>query len=369
MNKRVEFHVLQNFAPANLNRDDTGAPKDTVFGGARRGRISSQALKRAVRMYMQDSGLVPPQARSYRTKRLLNLLAKALEVRGADTTAASEAAQAVIETIGAPKKLRLREGKTEYLLFVGQAELEMIADATWKQMEATSGVKFRPEKALAEEIESILIKKGRGAIDVALFGRMLANLPEANADASCQVAHAISTHRVDREFDYYTAVDDLKPNDTAGADMIGTIEFNSACYYRYSVVDLQQLIENLGDPQLARRALESYANAVVEAIPTGKQNSFAAHNPPSTVLVTIRSGQAPRNLANAFEEPVYGKDRGFVAESVRRLGDYLQMVDGAYGKADSSILLDLTGVFPQHNGMVTVHSLTELVDAVVAAAS
>ena len=83
------------------------------------------------------------------------------------------------------------------------------------------------------------------AIDLALFGRMLADLPEKNTDAACQVAHAISTHAVEREFDFYTAIDDLKPDDTSGADMMGTVEFNSACLYRYAVINWDKLVENL----------------------------------------------------------------------------------------------------------------------------
>lgn len=369
MNERFEFHILQSFAPSNLNRDDTGAPKDAIFGGVRRGRISSQALKRAARMYMQDAGLVPEHARSYRTKRITNLLAGALTTRGAEASAAQAAAAAVIQAIGGTKKMKLKDGKTEYLLFIGHNELERLADAIWRKLQTSGTGKFTVDKGLSGEVESILADGGKGAIDVALFGRMLANLPEANADASCQVAHAISTHRVDRDFDYYTAVDDLKPDDTAGADMIGTVEFNSACYYRFSVIDLQQLAENLGESGLARGALTGYTKAVVEAIPTGKQNSFAAHNAPSMVLALKRLGQAPRNLANAFEAPVTGRGQGLIADSVRRVADYWQVIDEAYGSASAAILLDLTGTFPDRSSVRRVRSLEELCEAVVAASS
>lgn len=146
---------------------------------------------------------------------------------------------------------------------------------------------------------------GGKAVDVALFGRMLADMPEKNQNAACQVAHAISTHAVEREFDFYTAVDDFKPEDTAGADMMGTVEFNSACFYRYAVVDWEKLKLNLqADTDLATKGLRTFMEGFVVAEPTGKQNTFAAHNPTEFVAVSVRRNAAPRNLANAFETAI-----------------------------------------------------------------
>src|SRR5262249_33379271 len=145
---------------------------------------------------------------------------------------------------------------------------------------------------------------GGRAADLALFGRMIANLPERNVEAACQVAHAISTNKMEMEFDFYTAVDDLKPEDTAAAHMLGTVEFHSACFYRYANVDTTQLLTNLGrDADLARGTLQAFLRASVAAIPTGKQNSMAAHNPPSLVLIVVRE-RGQWNLANAFLKPI-----------------------------------------------------------------
>nr|WP_240030536.1 type I-E CRISPR-associated protein Cas7/Cse4/CasC [Thermus scotoductus] len=77
-------------------------------------------------------------------------------------------------------------------------------------------------------------------MDLALFGRMLADRPELGVDAAAQVAHALSTHKVDREFDFYTAVDDLNPKEETGAGMMGDVEFYSATLYRYALVDLEK---------------------------------------------------------------------------------------------------------------------------------
>lgn len=364
-NTRIEFHVLQSFAPANLNRDDTGAPKDALFGGTRRGRISSQSLKRAKRLHMQTGGLIPEHARSYRTKRVSGLLTDALEKRGIERTRAEELVTATLQSIGSSKsKVRVKDQKTDYLLFLGRPELDQMTEALVDYASELGTGKVKVSKELTQQLTKILTDKGKGAVDVALFGRMVADLPEANTDAACQVAHAISTHRVERDFDYYTAVDDLKPDDTAGADMIGTVEFNSSCYYRFSVVDMRQLGENLGDTEGAREAVLAYAKAVAEAIPSGKQNSFAAHNPPSTIMVVRRDKQAPRNLANAFEEAVSPNGVGILNESARRLGEYWEKVDEAYGTADEAWVLDLTGAFPRNGRAKSVGSLGELIEAI-----
>ena len=85
MKKLIEIHVLQNFAPSNLNRDDTGAPKDALFGGTRRARVSSQCLKRAVREYFKglvEQGKLTPEDVATRTKRLSDALVKSLKDKG-----------------------------------------------------------------------------------------------------------------------------------------------------------------------------------------------------------------------------------------------------------------------------------------------
>ncbi len=179
---------------------------------------------------------------------------------------------------------------------------------------------------------------GGKAVDVALFGRMLADMPEKNQNAACQVAHAISTHSVEREFDFYTAVDDLKPEDTAGADMMGTVEFNSACFYRYAVVDWEKLVTNLqDDTELATKGLRAFLEGFVVAEPTGKQNTFAAHNPPELVAVSVRHNTAPRSLANAFETAVrVQKDESLTKESATRLSAKAVALDKLYGTSANS---------------------------------
>ena len=176
-------------------------------------------------------------------------------------------------------------------------------------------------------------KDRTGAPDIALFGRMLADRPDTNIDAACQVAHAISTHKVGVEFDFYTAMDDLKkPEEETGAGMMGTIEFNSACFYRYANIDFKQLKKNLGgDKELAQKTVEAFIRAAVNAIPTGKQNSFAAQNPPSFVFAVVRNSGA-WSLVNAFASPVWvGEKNDLVQNSAAALLDYWGKLVKVYG--------------------------------------
>ena len=238
----IEFHLIQNFAPSNLNRDDTGAPKDAIFGGQRRARVSSQCFKRAIRLKAAESGNIPTEFGSVRTKKLKELLT----LRLADLGHAEAGAQ--IDTALAAAGLKVKEdGKTEYLLFLGQGEIERFADLIHRHWDvlgtAPAGDAKKTKKEAKASAPPEVVKEaknllnGQKAVDVAMFGRMLADLPGVNQHAACQVAHAISTHRVEREFDYFTAVDDKGDIDETGAGMIGQVEFNSATFYRYAVID------------------------------------------------------------------------------------------------------------------------------------
>ncbi len=343
----VELHILQNFAPSNLNRDDTGSPKDCEFGGFRRARISSQCLKRSIRTTFRDQQLLPADDLARRTKRVVDEVAGRLAGRGRDDERARAVVEAALGGIGLAVDDKAR---TQYLLFMGERELASLTDlcdSHWDALGAAIGdgsaegksgkqKKRAAKDAVPAEVNAALRKSldGGRAADLALFGRMLADMPDLNIDAASQVAHAISTNRVSMEFDFYTAVDDLSPRDEPGAGMMGTVEFNSACFYRYANVDLNQLATNLsGDAELARHALEAFIRASVSAIPTGKQNSMAAQNPPSFVLGVVRA-HGPWSLANAFLQPVRpAEGADLVEQSVQALDRYWQQLADMYGES------------------------------------
>ncbi len=339
----VELHILQNFAPSNLNRDDTGAPKDCEFGGYRRARVSSQSWKRAMRTAFGAQGLLPPARLSARTKRLVEELAARFVERGNPEAEARQAAEAAVQGIGFGLETT---GKTKYLLFVAADEIDAVVDVCldhWDELRATGALRLSAgggttgplgREELPADLQAKLQSRldGGRAVDLALFGRMVANLPEKNVDGACQVAHAISTHRVSTEFDFYTAVDDLRPDDTKGADMLGTVEFNSACFYRYLNVDIRQLTANLReDAELARTAVVAFLQAAVTAVPSGKQHSMAAQNPPSLVFAVVRTAGL-WSLANAFVRPVVpDRDGDLVANSIRALDRYWGALADMYG--------------------------------------
>ncbi len=346
MKALLEVHLLQNFAPSNLNRDDTGSPKDAYFGGVRRGRVSSQSFKRAMRMYFKEQELLSGDERGVRTKRFLELLSKRLVKNGRSEEEAQQAVKNTLTAMGTQKSFKFdkkRPELTEYLFPLGEKEIDGLVEIVEQNWDVLSEEKPKVPKELKKQLEGTL--DGGQAVDIALFGRMLANLPEANQYAACQVAHAISTHKVDYDEDFYTAVDDLKPDDNAGADMIGTVEFNSACYYRYAALDLCKLEANLlDDRELALKGIEAFLRSCIYALPTGKQNTFAAHQLPSFIGFTVRQNASPRSLANAFERPVRSSQEGWLKASAEKLVKEWQELDEVFGQGGESGIVNRTDV-------------------------
>lgn len=322
---KIELHIVQNFAPSCLNRDDANAPKDCEFGGFRRARISSQCIKRAVRWHREFQNRAGKHV-ALRTRRIAERIADDV---AEEVGHPAEDIQPIVEQIIANSIVKLgKGGETSVLLFLGEDEIQRITKAVsdaWVKLWAAAE---KGDKALQKAIDAVAkeIDLGTKSVDVALFGRMIAEKPEWNVEAACQVAHAISTHAVNMEMDFYTAVDDLNPQEEPGAGMMGVIEYNSACFYRYSLLDWPQLVSNLGaDVDLARAAAEGYLRGSILAIPTGKQNSMAAHNLPAFVFAVVRESGAPCSLANAFEKPVwvsqYDRDKGLVEKSIEQLDE------------------------------------------------
>jgi CRISPR system Cascade subunit CasC len=344
----VELHILQNFVPANLNRDDTGTPKDCEFGGYRRARISSQALKRAARDLFSSKGLLPPDNLAKRTLRLVEEATKRLHAQGRP----KEQAEQVVNKALTSLDLKVGDDQqTQYLLFLGESEINQLVQVCLEHWDALATVGAPAEPAergrvrqarqaakapIPLEVQKALraVLDGKRAADIALFGRMLADLPDKNRDAACQVAHALSTNKVSMEFDFYTAVDDFLPKGETGAGMMGTQEFTSACFYRYANLDCRQLLENLGNDQaLARKTLDAFLQSFVQAIPTGKVHSNAHQNPPSLVFTVVRDAGL-WSLANAFLKPVSPREAGddLMAASITRLDGYWGSLARMYGE-------------------------------------
>jgi CRISPR system Cascade subunit CasC len=368
---KIELHLLQNFPPSCLNRDDTNSPKDCEFGGVRRARISSQSLKRAMREHFRSAGSIPDEELTVRTKRTVDFMTAELAKLGRTGDGVPQAIELLLQAGNLAVKKEDEERKTQYLLFLPKlnlVDLASLANKNWEKLAAALKVPRQEEptgkdakkakkkekreakdaasEALGEELEKkvrALLFGSSNAPELALFGRMIADEPGVNVDAACQVAHALSTHRVAMEFDFYTAVDDLKPHDDQGADMMGTIQFNSACFYKYSVVDVPQLARTLAgvdaagtltlkDREKAKAATLAYVEAAIHAVPSARQNGMAAWTKPALVLSTVRHRGMPLSLANAFVKPVRpGPGQDLVDESTRALAGHLADLAAMYG--------------------------------------
>lgn len=326
----IDIHILQTVPPSNLNRDDTGSPKSAIYGGIRRARVSSQAWKRVTRKSFKDE--LDAAELGVRSKQLVRLLAERITARSGNLEErAEELAKAVLNAVGI-KKIRpsSKDGpeESEYLVFFSAAQLEAMAQQATEAAgseDVVAELKRRKVKELADRDHSV---------DLALFGRMVAEVPELNVDAAAQVAHAIAVHGTETEYDYYTAVDDTKQGDEeTGAGMIGAVEFNSATLYRYATVDVNRLHDNLGDADATRRAVEAFVKSFVTSMPTGKQNSFANRTLPDAVVVRVRETQ-PINLVGAFEAAVgETTSTGRVREASDRLAKYVREVEESFDES------------------------------------
>ncbi|WP_028647600.1 type I-E CRISPR-associated protein Cas7/Cse4/CasC [Nocardiopsis sp. CNT312] len=349
----IDLHVLQTVPPSNLNRDDTGSPKTAVYGGVRRARVSSQAWKRATRESFQD--LLDPQELGTRTKRVAEFVAKRIVELdpGIERTQAWDlAAQTVQAATGAKVEAVERKVKAAkkagepapapesgYLMFLSARQRDGLAAlAVEGRDDIKAFLKDKENKARAKSIADT-----GHSVDIALFGRMVADGADINVDAATQVAHAISVHEVDSESDYYTAVDDANPEEETGAGMIGTIDFNSATLYRYAAVDVDRLAENLGqgikegagDTEPVRRAVEAFVSGFATSMPSGKVNTFGNHTLPDAVVVTLRDAR-PISYVGAFEKPVDSDTgEGFVEGACRALAAYAAEVERVYGAGDA----------------------------------
>ncbi|MDT0409408.1 MULTISPECIES: type I-E CRISPR-associated protein Cas7/Cse4/CasC [Streptomyces] len=347
----IDVHVLQSVPPSNLNRDDTGSPKSAFYGGVRRARVSSQAWKRATRQAF--SAFLDPRELGVRTRQVPGLLAS--RIRDADSSLSEETAMNLaVETLSAatgskfPVPLRKAEKakkndlpepppESTYLMFLSQRQLDGLAEHA---LNGAANIKaFFKDKTNKETAKKIA--DTQHSVDVALFGRMVADSTDLNVDAAAQVAHALSVHAVENESDYFTAVDDMNEDgEDSGAGMIGTVEFNSATLYRYAALDVDRLRDNLGTgvrpdeggDQPVHRAVDAFLRAFVQSMPTGKANTFANQTLPDAVIVTLRSAR-PVSFVGAFEEPVVAPlgTGGHLRGACAQLVGYVSDIEKAYG--------------------------------------
>ncbi|MCT6836330.1 MAG: type I-E CRISPR-associated protein Cas7/Cse4/CasC [Bifidobacteriales bacterium] len=319
----VQFHLLTTYGPSNPNRDDMGRPKQAVIGGETRLRHSSQSIKRALR----ESAFFAENLAGHmgvRTKRLYGKLVEHLVKNGIKEAVAHKTAEEVAGIFGKLESAGKESGDklATTLAFISPEEQKLAYELAES---AAAGEKLPKDKDLKNRV----LRNADGAVDVAMFGRMLASDADFNRDAAVQVAHAFTTHRSIEQEDWFSAVDDLNKADETGAAHIGETGFGSGVFYHYVCVNVDLLIENLaGDKELAVKALEALAKGLAQATPSGKQNSFA-HHPRAHYILAERGEQAPRDLSGAFFKAVEGKD--LLGKSVTKLEATRKAIDKAYG--------------------------------------
>ncbi|MFI0257866.1 type I-E CRISPR-associated protein Cas7/Cse4/CasC [Streptomyces sp. NPDC017056] len=390
----LDIHILQTVPPSNLNRDDTGTPKSALYGGVRRARVSSQAWKRATRKAFND--LLPPSELGVRTKKVAEVLAEritALALAMDPAHAVDLAAEMLRTATGSKIEVPKRKAKDDqaeaqeangaapessYLMFLSTCQLDALA-ALAVELDTGDGLKSfqaalkkKENKAAAQQAVDT-----RHSVDIALFGRMVADSTDLNVEAATQVAHAISVHKSEIESDYYTAVDDKNKESEMGAGMIGSIDFNSATLYRYAAVDVDELHRTLGTglrtdeaPSTpAQKAVGAFLEGFITSLPTGKINTFGNHTLPSAVIVKLRT-RRPVSFVGAFEQPVsQGANGGFLEEACERLGSYVPQLEKAFGVPDGerSWVLRVGGETQALKDLGTSVTLAELVKDVEAA--
>lgn len=363
----LDIHAVQTLPPSNINRDDTGSPKTAQYGGVRRARVSSQSWKRAMREYFADKGVDI----GIRTKCMVQYIAdKIIEKSHKPEDEAVEMAREILEFTGAEvvKEEVEETWKSSVLFFLSKEQANCLADialagevdgeplekarkATEKKTTANTNYLNKIKKAIGSHINL------SQTIDIALFGRMVAKNPILNEDASAQVAHAISTHAVETEFDFYTAVDDLAPEDNAGAGMLGTLEYNSSTLYRYANVAVHELHKQLQDKQAVIDTLKLFVEAFSNSLPTGKINSYANQTLPQMLMITLRSDR-PVSLVSAFENPIRSR-KGYVQGSMEALLQEYQKVQKFTAEPVFTAYVALDDIATEE-GLVAATSLHDL---------
>lgn len=343
----IEVHMLKNYAASNLNRDDIGAPKTCMFGGAQRGRISSQCLKRSWRKSDLFAEAVGKENIGIRTRKFPKLVADELKEKGyCKDEKYLDHVMTAVSKIGKKNKDKKDSSGSKSSDSKKNATKQIIA---FSLKDVDKVVEFFKEELTKckkpEDIDKIEINDLKlddtVSLDMALFGRMVTSNMFRNVDASIQVAHAFSTNKVMLESDYFTAVDDLiNGNDENGAAMIDTTDYNSSCYYIYASLDIKKLEENLKSDgtseeqvkELVQKTVPALIKTMVYSNPSGKQNSFAANALPSAILVECKEENIPVSLANAFEQPVHSDHQGgILAHSIERLMQEEQKIKKYYG--------------------------------------
>ncbi len=339
----IELHILQSFPVSCLNRDDVGAPKTAYFGGCQRARVSSQAWKRPIRAMAKEAA--PGLFAGERTRFVVRSLEQIYLEKGLDVTSAKSLAIVTADSMG--KLDDPEKGNVKTLLYFSPQELESVVsdvlDSEYESFIKTmmdEDKKEKDRKNAEKDLKKVTDKaakklktKVKDNADIAVFGRMVADDHSLMIEGAGLFSHALSTHSVANEIDFFSAVDDNNTSDDEGAGHLGTLEFNSACYYRYIGLNIDMLKDeqHLGHYKDAEfsQVVETFLRSALTAVPSARKNSMFAFTPPAYVLGLKRTGQ-PLSLVNAFEKPVKKSANGYVDKSIEQMCDQWENLATTY---------------------------------------
>ncbi|MBQ0134161.1 MAG: type I-E CRISPR-associated protein Cas7/Cse4/CasC [Clostridiales bacterium] len=367
----LDIHAIQTVPPSCVNRDDTGSPKTAVYGGVERARVSSQAWKHAMRKYFKE--IFSPEELGSRTKLLVKLIADQIMTDHPDEEhdTALLMARKALQLAGIPNK----DDETEALFFVGREQIAAVAKKIYDDCKNNvvsltessdsksndTGKKKADKKKMKSDPAYLKAFMDTPSVEIVLFGRMVASQTQLNVDAVAQVAHAISTHAVHTEYDYFTAMDDEK--DQSPAAFLQAAEFNSATMYRFATVNLGAL-EDYSTIDTAK-AIRNFVEAFVRSMPTGKQNTFANRTLPDMVYITLREDQ-PVNFSGAFESPVKNDRGGYAARSCEVLMEYAEKMYGSFADAPVFALGCGDQALEGHAEALSLKAMLERLESIVA---
>lgn len=369
------FQWIQTLPVSNPNRDRTGAPKTTYYGGSMRGRISSQSWSRQVREAFNEKweGDAGSRSRLW-ADRLAQKLQERLQYDRTDSLIVS---YLILAATGAKadKAETFKAGQTDVLMFLSNNELqELIELACHYQPQLDEALaQLRPNaiKALAEgkvppltgeskgkgknkpkkgtedsaqeqpdlsdlkklnERVVATLKNSRSAPDIGLFGRFLASLSDANIDGALSRAHMVTTHSVAVETDFWTAMDDFSRSASSeddegtagsGAGHLGDRPQTSGVYACSCAVDLGQLRANLGQDGDVQKVIRTFIMALITASRgKGYIHQFHHRSIPDIIIAELTEA-CPLNCLAAFEKGI-GLDRqqGYLERSIQQLDSW-----------------------------------------------
>ncbi len=306
--KHLELHIIQSVPVSCLNRDDLNSPKTAVFGGVQRARVSSQSWKRAIREMAKE--IAPQRFKGERTRLMFAPLFMEMKAAGLSEADSDDGAKKIVEALVKLDSKVKDKVKSTTMYFMSPLELKTLAGT------------YAEFKDVKKALRSIDSKSRKDAADISLFGRMVASDHSLTVEATSMFSHALSTHKVDNEIDFFSAVDDLQSKSEPGAGMTGTLEFNSATYYRFAALNLDMLAdaEHLGSLSRDERqdVVRTFIEATILAIPGARKNTANGNTVPNHVLGIVREKGHPIQLINAFENPVRSA-QGYAAKSIELL--------------------------------------------------